>query len=287
MAVTITNRASLRYTYGAVTETVASNVASTVVNDPLNMTKTSLETAYRAGEAITYIITVTNGTDAALSNVTIEDDLGAYSVSALQTAVPLTYEGPAQLYSDGVFASELTPAVGQDSVSFTIPSIAPGSTATILYKAVPNEYAPMEPDSAITNTATFTPAAGDPITATYSLPVDTYAAVSIEKEMSPNPVTGGGTIRNTFTILNTGNTEATDLVLSDPFQPALNNLTVSINGTPVAASDYTYVGGVLTLPAEGAATVLSVPAATYTQDPDTGVVSSLPGMTVVTVSGTI
>ena len=106
MAVTITNRASLRYTYGAVTETVASNVASTVVNDPLNMTKTSLETAYRAGEAITYIITVTNGTDAALSNVTIEDDLGAYSVSALQTAVPLTYEGPAQLYSDGVFFEE-------------------------------------------------------------------------------------------------------------------------------------------------------------------------------------
>ena len=39
MATTITNRASLRYTYGDVTETVASNLASTVLNDPLTVAK--------------------------------------------------------------------------------------------------------------------------------------------------------------------------------------------------------------------------------------------------------
>ena len=37
MATTITNRANLRYTYGAVTETVASNLASTVLDDPLSV----------------------------------------------------------------------------------------------------------------------------------------------------------------------------------------------------------------------------------------------------------
>ena len=287
MATTITNRASLRYTYGAVTETVASNTANTVVNDPLTVSKSSLESAYRAGEPITYLITVTNGSDATLTNVTITDDLGAFEPSAGLTVTPLTYTGPAKLYQSGVFSAELTPAVAQDSVSFTVPSIPPAANVTILYKATPNEYAPMDVGSEITNTASFAPTVSEPITAQHTVPADAYAAVTIEKEMTPNPVTGSGPLVNTFTITNTGNVAATDLVLSDTFNPQLSDLTVTVNGAPAAASDYTYENGVLTLPAEESALALTVPAATFVIDPTTGVITSTPGVTTVTVTGTL
>lgn len=286
MATTITNRANLRYTYGAVTETVASNLASTVLNDPLTATKSSLETAYRNGEDLTYVITMTNGSDVTLTDVTIVDDLGTYTASGV-SVTPLTYKGPAQLFFDGVFSSVLEPVVLENSAAFTIPQLQPGRTATILYKATPNEYAPMTPDAEITNTAAFSPAASvQPVTATHTIPVDQYASVSIDKEMTPNPITDGAALVNTFTITNTGNVEATDLVLTDTFMTPLENVTVTIDGTPVPAGSFTYEQNLLTLPV-GTQTPLSVPAATFTQDPTTGVVSIVPGVTTVVVTGNI
>lgn len=284
MATTITNRASLRYTYGTVTEIVSSNLASTVMNDPLTVTKSSLETAYRSGEDLTYVITLENGSDSTLTGVTVTDDLGTYTLDGAEVT-PLTYDGPAQLYIDGVFSAVLQPVIAGDSVTFTIPQILPAQTATVLYKATPNEYAPMTPDSVITNTASFTPAGAQPITAQHTLPVDSYALVTIDKEMTPNPITDGGTLVNTFTITNTGNVAATDLVLIDPFMTPLSNLTVTVDGTPVPEDAYTFENNTLTLPV-GTAFELTVPAATYTQD-ETGLVTFVPGVTTVVVTGTV
>lgn len=84
-----------------------------------------------------------------------------------------------------------------------------------------------------------------------------------------------------------GITEATNVVLRDAFSPAPAGLTVSINGTAVPSSGYTYTDGVLTLPSTATAITLTVPAATFTQDATTGAVTINPGMTTVTVSGTI
>ena len=288
MATTITNRASLRYTYGGVTETVSSNLASTVLNDPLTVTKSALEPAYRSGEDVTYIITVQNGADVALPDVTIVDDLGTYTTAQGVSVTPLTYAGPAKLYIDGVYVRDLTPTVEADSVSFPIGSVSPTATATILYRATPNEYAPMTDGAAITNTASFTPAAAvASVEASFTLPADAYADVTIDKAMTPNPISDGAALVNTFTITNTGNLEATDLVLTDTFQTPLENVVVAINGATVPETDYTFTGNTLTLPAAGAATTLSVPAATFTQDETTGAVSITPGVTVVTVTGTI
>lgn len=111
--------------------------------------------------------------------------------------------------------------------------------------------------------------------------------MSIVKDMSPSTITDGSTITYTFTLYNYGNTAATDVVLRDAFNPAPGNLSVSINGTAVPSSGYTYTAGVLTLPDTGAATTLTVPAATFTQDTTTGVVSVTPGVTTVVVTGTI
>jgi hypothetical protein len=59
-----------------------------------------------------------------------------------------------------------------------------------------------------------------------------------------------------------------------------------VNGVTVPAPDYTYAGGLLTLPT-GGVYEMTVPAATVTEDPATGVVTVTPGVLVITVTGTI
>ena len=201
---------------------------------------------------------------------------------------PLTYAGPAQLYINGVLSGSITPTVSATGVTFTIPTLAAGATATILYKATANTAAPIAAESGITNTVTATATGiADASTASHTINAADYADVSIVKDMSPSTITDGSTITYTFTLYNYGNTAATDVVLRDAFNPAPGNLSVSINGTAVPSSGYTYTAGVLTLPDTGAATTLTVPAATFTQDTTTGVVSVTPGVTTVVVTGTI
>ena len=61
---------------------------------------------------------------------------------------------------------------------------------------------------------------------------------------------------------------------------------MTVNGQTVAATDYTYENGLLTLPT-GTAYQLTVPAATITQDPNTGISTVIPGTLLITVTGTI
>lgn len=219
----------------------------------------------------------------------LSDNLGAYTPAGGTAAVyPLTYAGPAQLYINGVLSGSITPTVSATGVTFTIPTLAAGATATILYKATANTAAPIAAESGITNTVTATATGiADASTASHTINAADYADVSIVKDMSPSTITDGSTITYTFTLYNYGNTAATDVVLRDAFNPAPGNLSVSINGTAVPSSGYTYTAGVLTLPDTGAATTLTVPAATFTQDTTTGVVSVTPGVTTVVVTGTI
>ena len=98
-----------------------------------------------------------------------------------------------------------------------------------------------------------------------------------------------GQITYTFVIQNTGNTPvvATDnAVITDTFDPALSNLTVTYEGTAwTAPANYTYnpaTGQFATNPGQ-----ITVPAATYTQDPVTGAVIIQPGVTTLTVTGTV
>ena len=92
----------------------------------------------------------------------------------------------------------------------------------------------------------------------------------------------------TFTIQNTGNTEAVatdNVVITDVFDPILTDITVTLNGAILPAASYSYddtTGVFSTNPG-----VITVPAATYTQDPVTGEIVITPGITVVTVTGTV
>ena len=289
MATQITNQATLTYQYGSTTGTASSNIATVILRGPLSMVKTSLDATYRAGQDITYIVTMTNSGTCALTDVTVTDTLGTYTIAGGGTSVmPLTFIAPALLYVNGAPAGSVTPVVGNRNIQFTIPSLAPGANAMILYKTSVNEYAPLFQGASITNTISITACGlAEPLQDSHTIIAEGYADVSILKHMSPDPVTGGGVLTYTFSLQNYGNMEAANVVLRDAFRPAPSNLTVSINGATIPSGDYSYSNGVLTLPAQGAATSLAIPSAVFTQDPVTGVVSVSPGTATVTVSGTV
>lgn len=288
MATTITNQARLQFTYGGTTATAASNIASTVMQGPLAVTKSVLESAYQNDSELTYIVNLTNSGAATLTNIFVIDDLGTYALSPTLSVTPLTYIGPAQLYINGVFSSAPTPSPGVNNIAFIVPSLAAGSTAMLIYNVQVNGKAPLDVGSELTNTVTVSAAGlNESVKDNATVPVDAYADVTILKSMSPNPVTDGSTLTNTFTIHNYGNTEATDVVLTDTFNPAMQNIAVTVNGTALAPEDYDYDAGAFTLPGAASSYTLSIPAADFTQDTATGEVTINPGTVTIVVTGTL
>ena len=140
----------------------------------------------------------------------------------------------------------------------------------------------------ITNTATWTATnMSDNMYDINTIAVADYADVRIFKSMSPNPVTDGSQLTYTFTLYNYGNVAATDVVLSDTFHPAPNPITVTVNGLTIGSEDFSYSNSTLRLPADGSSLSVNVPEATFTQDPVTGEIAVVPGITVITVMGTL
>jgi len=281
----ITNQANLTYTYGSTTASVLSNLATTEITAPLTAEKRVLDAAYRLGTDLTYIISLHNDSESTLSNLTVADNLGAYTpAGATDPVTPLTYTGPAALYLDGVISEELTPVVSENGLSFTIPGIPANANALLIYKATVNGFAPLAPGSEIENVASI--GLNDPITVSATVPATHYADVVITKEMTPDPVSEGETLTVTFTIENRGNEDATDLVLVDDFPVSLTDVSVTVNGAPV--TDFTFENNRLTLPAAGSTkTTLTVPAASFSQNPTTGAITVVPGMLTVVMTGTV
>ena len=87
-------------------------------------------------------------------------------------------------------------------------------------------------------------------------------------------------------IYNYGNVEAENVVLSDTFNPAPTNITVSRDGTVLIGTDYTYIDGTLRVPATDSVNI-TVPAATFVRDPETCIVSVEPGVVEYVIRGTI
>lgn len=280
----ITNQANLTYTYGATTASVRSNVAATELAAALDAEKRALDGSYRAASTLTYVISLRNESETALTNVPVTDDLGAYvPEGGTDPVAPLTAVDPAALYLDGEFSETLTPEPVQGGVRFTIPAIPAGADVLLIYKAQVNGFAPMAQGGAITNTAEI---GADPVTVSATVPVDSFAHLTIEKEMTPDPVSPGGMLTAAFTVENSGNEPATGLQLTDAFPIPLTDVAVTVNGAPV--TDFTFEDALLTLPAAGsAATTLTVPAATFAQDPETGAVTVSPGTLTVVVTGTV
>lgn len=285
---TIENFATVSYTSGGITETKVSNLAEIGLESAINFTKTTLGDSYAEDEAITYILSMTNTSASAINNVSVTDNLGTFVFGTLELT-PLSYAPPALLLING---QDVSGQLSVDSTSpatllFSFASLPAGATANIVYRASVNEYAPLELGASIENTATLT-SDSDCADGTASATVNAIAAanVSVFKQMSPNPVVCGDTVTYTIRIYNYGNIDAENVILSDTFNPAPDNITVSRNGVLLLESDYTYANETLTVPST-ATNPVTVPAATFIRDANTGIVTVTPGTVEYIITGTI
>lgn len=270
-------------------KSTVSNITTGEIIEAVKATKTAVIPTYNSDSTITYVISLLNSSQTAVSGLTITDNLGAYAFNTL-TLTPLDYiEGSVKYYINGVLQAEPATTIAP-GLTFANISIPAGGNASIVYQTKINEFAPLTIDSAITNTATIDgETITGPITATETISVEDATALSINKTLSPTTITENGQLTYTFIIQNFGNTAATAedmLSISDIFNPALTGIRVTYNSAPwTETGNYTY--DATTGSFETVAGKITVPAASYTQDPATGAWSVTPGVTTITVTGTI
>lgn len=279
------NRATLSYNG----QSFNSNQVSAELTETIDMTKTAISESYSTASSVSYVLNIVNSGASAADGLSVTDNLGAYNLGST-TLVPLTYRSGSLLYYiDGVLQPTPTVTVGTDLVISGI-NIPAGSNATLIYEATVNGFAPLAEGSSITNTATLDGCqAGATISDTATISVSDEPNLSIAKAVCPEVITCSGELTYTFIIQNTGNTPivaSDDLTVTDLFDPALSGITVTLNGTPLTlGSDYTYnetTGEFATLPG-----IVTVAAATYTQDPVSGLITVSPGVSILTIKGTI
>ena len=279
------NQATLTYNGN----TTNSNIAYGEILDRLTVSKTAIEGVYAPGELVTYAVTFRNTGNAPLNGFTVSDNLGGYDVGGT-TVYPLTYEdGSATLFIDGVLQPAPAVTAGPPLVISGI-SLAGGSDAVLIYQARANAFADPSADGVIENTVTVTCAGlTTPITASETVTAVTGPNLAITKSIAPSQVVDNDRVSYTFVIQNSGNqalVATDDAVITDTFDPILSALTVTFNGEAwTEGVEYNYneaTGLFSTVP-----THITVPAATYTQDPVTGAYSITPGIATLVVTGTI
>lgn len=279
------NQAQLTYSGGAVN----SNVAVGELLEVLSASKTALGDTYGRGDDITYVISLVNAGAAALTGVTVSDNLGAYSFGG-QTLYPLDYvEGSLRVYAGGVL--QPTPAVnpGPPLVVSGLTVPAEGNLM-LIYRAQVTVFAPPGEEGRIENTASVTGSGvGTPIEVSETVAAEAEPVLTITKTVSPVPVAENGLLTYTFLIQNTGSRAAVatdNVTLTDDFDPILRGLTATLDGVPLAEpTDYTYdeaTGRFATVQSR-----ITVPAATFAQDETTGAWVVTPGVTRLVVTGTV
>lgn len=280
-----TNRATLTYLGGAIT----SNTVTGEIREVISAAKQAAGTTYRVGDTVTYVISLQNTGSTAVSGLTVTDDLGTYAFGT-GTVTPLSYsEGSLLYYVNGALQASPTVTAG-NTLAVSGLAIPAGGNAVLVYRARVGETASPAAGGSIVNTATVTGGGiATPLTVSETVTAAGGAGLAIEKALNPTSVADGEQLTYTFTVRNYGNEEAAateDLVLTDTFDPALSAISVTLNGTALqAGTDYTYdeTSGAFATTAG----LVTVPAATYTQNADTGVWSTAPGTAVLTVTGQI
>lgn len=282
---TFFNQATLSYSGG----TTTSNVVTGEIVEVLSATKTAVGGTYSANGTVTYVISIVNSGAQPYVGLTLTDDLGAYDVGGAAVN-PLEYvDGSILYFIDGV--PQAAPAVSAgDALTVSGITVPANGNAQIIYEARVTDRAPLGIGGTVTNTVTVTGGGlSAPVTAEETVSVGENAQLTISKSLSPDTVVENGQLTYTFIIRNTGNRAVVatdDAVVTDTFDPILNPITVELDGVALTEGvDYTYnelTGEFATVPGR-----ITVPAATFTQDPETGVVTVLPGTAVLRVTGTV
>ena len=268
--------------------TTTSNITTGEIVQVLSATKTAVTEEYSAGDTVTYVVNIINSGATAFTGLTLTDNLGAYAFDAL-TLTPLTYtEGSLRYFENGVLRP--TPTVtDEEPLTVTGIGVPAGGNTTIVYETRANGFAPQETGAVITNQAVVSGANIAPITVEETVAAASEPRLTISKSLSPATVTENGRLTYTFVIQNTGSVPAAatdNVVVTDTFNPILSGITVTAGGeTWAEGTNYTYdeaTGLFATVAGQ-----ITVPAATYTRDPATGAVIVNPGVTVLTVTGTV
>ena len=282
---TFQNQATLSYAGNVTT----SNVVTGELQQAVSVAKYAVSDTYTQGEVLTYVISLVNTGTTPLTDLTVTDDLGAYTLNGT-TLVPLEYvDGSLAYYVGG--ARQATPVVTSvNPLTVTGISVPAGGDAFLVYQARVNEFASPAQGGSVTNTVTVTGAAlPASIEASETVIANAEAFLTIGKALNPTTVSEGDRLTYTFVIQNFGNTPvvATDnATVTDNFDPILSALAVTFNGvTWTEGVEYTYdeaTGAFATVPSN-----IVVPAATYTQNPTTGAWSVTPGVSTLVVVGTV
>ena len=285
MAASFQNMATLTYTGG----TVDSNIVTGELREVLTVVKTAVNKSYELGGRVTYVISLSNSGTVALTGLTLTDDLGGYAFGGT-TLYPLAYvEGSLRYFQNGVL-QDMPAVVAGPPMTVTGVTVPAGGSALVVYETAVTRYTPMAAESTVTNTVTVTGGGlAEAVTAQETVGVASGSRLSVCKSLSPTVVAENGQLTYTFTIQNRGNTAVTaadDVTLRDVFKPILKNITVTYNGTAWSAgTEYTY--SETTGEFVSAVGQITVPAATNTQDPVTGVWSVTPGSSVLVITGTV
>lgn len=279
-----TNYATLSFNGG----TTDSNTVTGELVEILTASKTAVSADYTANDDITYVLSLVNSGTAALTGLTVTDDLGGYTFNGA-AVYPLEYTaGSVRYYLNGVLQSAPTAEAGPPLV-FTGISVPAGGTAMLIYEASVTGYAPLGTEAEITNSAVISGGGlSSPLTAEETIAMEARPNLSISKALCPATVTEAGQLTYTFVIENAGSIAADaadEIVLTDVFQPVLSGLSVTLDGTALTGgTDYTYdqtTGSFAT-----AAGRITVPAAAYAQG-ENGIWTVTPGTATLTITGTV
>lgn len=281
---TFYNQATLSYKGRSIT----SNIATGELVSTLSLAKTAVTGAYEPGGELVYAVSIINTGANTADGLTLTDDLGAYAFGE-ETLVPLNYiEGSVKYFIDG--ALQAAPAVEETSpLTLSGISVPADSNAVILYAVEVNGFASPEQGASIVNTATLTGAGVTTLTASATVTADSESELDIVKSISPAVVAENGEICYTFFITNSGAAEAgaeDNVVLEDTFAPVLHNISVMLDGEKLSeGTGYAYdeASGVFST-VQGA---ITVPAAEFSQDPETGEWCAEPGCATLTVEGNL
>lgn len=285
-----TNQATLTYSG----KSVNSNTVTGQIADVLAVAKTAVIPSYTSGDEKTFVVTLVNSGTTALTNLTITDNLGRYEFTPQEAQAPIRLY-PMEYIADSIryFVNgtlQETPETDDtEGLRISGISVPAGGSAVIVYEARITEYAPLVSGGTITNTAAVTGAGlANAVSASEEVTVSDVARLAIIKSVSPKTVTAAGTLTYTFDIQNYGSTATTEddaVTVSDTFSPILKNISVLYNGTALSTAQYNYneaTGVFSTVPG-----VITVGAATFTQNPETGAITVTPGTGTLEITGTI